>query len=135
VIGRRCLAFAAAAVVATGCGAAKPREDVQVRAAVQQFLAAFAGGEFGVACGLMTPDTQTATVRAVQRARQRASDCPSALSAIWTRAPAAQRSALRNESIRSITLTRDTASVTMVRTSQPTYLRKLGGRWLVDARR
>jgi hypothetical protein len=129
-------ALALAAVLVAGCGGSGRAPDPapgQVRTTLRQFLAAFAGGDYARACTLMTADTQAATVRATRD--RHVSDCPGALRLVWTSAPAAQRDALAHDTIRSVTVTGLTAAVSMAKTAKPTYLRKVAGRWLVDARR
>lgn len=121
---------AAVAIAASGCGdsPAEPRAATGPGPVVGDFMAAFAAGDAGTACSLMTPAAQTRAAHEVG-----AAGCPAALQVALGRLTATQRATLGRFHVGAVTVSGATAIVrSTARGDDPVTVRRVGGRWLVD---
>jgi hypothetical protein len=128
-----CIAFAGIALAGCGDGEADepPSQEDRVRAAAGAFADAFAVGDGERACSLMTPE---ARARAVEDQRFLGTKgCAQSISNAAQFLSEADLQRARDYKITAVTIAGDRARVVDNSAGSPTELRKLAGKWLVDA--
>jgi hypothetical protein len=118
-----------------GCGSAtKPVDDRQaVARAAHEYGKAFADGDYGHACDLMTSDGKVNLERAAVLLGG-IGGCENALKAVGRQLDPAAKAKLRDAPIVGIRVNGTTASARYAG-GQPVVLRKQAGRWLVEIKR
>jgi hypothetical protein len=130
----RAVAASAIAVAAlAGCGGtSKGPEAAAVRSTAEHFMHAVGAGDVQRACSLMSPALQKSFVK-----KARAKSCTSAWSQTLAAAAASDKRRFASATVRSVNVTGSTAFVHYKgeRLGTPsTHLRKIKGKWLMDAR-
>lgn len=133
MIGKRAITEAAllAVLVMVGCGSSGPKSDrEQVRSVTNDYAAAFADGNFGKVCSLMTSEAKTALLQAAPFVGNEGGGCAGLMKAVASLGDPGTKADFANFHIKSILIAGSSATVRT--TGDTTRLKKKAGHWLID---
>jgi hypothetical protein len=122
--------FAVAALALAGCGGSSSSGDPKT--VVQDYINAFADGDGGKACSLMTTPTRDQFVNRVATITK-SKDCATSITTLSKQAGPRLLNALKKAKVGAVTITGDRAKVQLTSGANTTHtsLRKENGNWRV----